>query len=81
VDVLTATTLTFEVTFSAPNYGFTVSAFDPGLIGQVGCNGSDGDGDGTATCNGVSGLLPSNTKVNVTLDTPLGSCTVSYRSP
>ena len=71
--------LTFTVHFSAPGYGFE-ALNPPNNPGQNGCSGSDGDGDGVASCDGSSGLLPSSTKIDVTIRSSVGNCTVSYRS-
>ncbi len=75
------TSLTFSAKFSAPGYSLTVTNFDPGYPGQSGCSGSDDNGDGTASCQGSSGLIPNSTIINVTISTPLGNCSVSYRTP
>jgi hypothetical protein len=72
-------TIAFIVHFSAPGYGFT--ALNPeGFPGQTGCSGTDSNSDGTADCNGSSGLLPSSTKIDVTIKSSVGDCTVSYSS-
>jgi hypothetical protein len=73
-------TLTFIVHFSAPGYGFSTE-FQSSWPGQSGCSGTDTNGDGTADCNGSSGLLPDSTKVDVILRSSVGDCTVSYSSP
>ena len=73
-------TLTFSAHFSAPGYGFD-ALMEGGYPGQTGCSGTDTNGDGTATCNGNSGLLPGSTKVNVTFRSSVGDCTASYSAP
>jgi len=77
------TQLTFTVRFSAggPGYGFTVQDFNPDYSGQRGCDATDDNGDGVASCDGSSGQLPDATKVKVTLSTSLGNCSVSYKTP
>lgn len=79
VPVLSATGLTFQVTFSEPGYGFNVGSFNPSLEGQIGCTAPD-TGGVTTSCTGVSGLVPSNTTVTVTLNSNIGSCDVKYSS-
>jgi hypothetical protein len=75
------TGLTFVVQFSAPGYGMNIAGFSPDLgSGQAGCSDGNTDGDTTASCQGNSGLLPYSQKVDVTISTPLGNCTVSYHS-
>ena len=73
-------TLTFIVHFSSitPGYDFQVILFTPN-VGQNGCSGVD-DGDGTASCNGSSGLSPDSTQFDVLMRTSVGDCTASYRS-
>jgi hypothetical protein len=72
-------TITFSVRFSASGYGFT--AVNPHEYpGQGGCSGNDDDGDGVASCDGSSGLLPSSTTANILITTSVGDCSVSYRS-
>ena len=73
-------TLTLSAQFSAPGYGFD-ALMEGGYPEQTGCSGTDTNGDGIATCNGNSGLLPSSTKVNVTFRSSVGDCTASYSSP
>jgi hypothetical protein len=73
-------TITFIVHFSAPGYGFdsSIQANNPD---QSDCSGTDSNGDGTAQCDGSSGLLPDSTKVDVILRSSVGECTVSFSSP
>lgn len=73
-------TITFIVHFSSPGYGFD-ALVNPDFPGQSGCTGSDNDGDSTAFCDGSSGLLPNLTTINVTLQSSVGDCSVSYSSP
>jgi hypothetical protein len=67
------TQLTFRAQFSAPGYDFRVT-FRSTFPGQTDCSGS-------AECTGMSGLLPSSTKVDVTFSSSVGDCTASYSSP
>jgi hypothetical protein len=73
-------TLEFSAHFSAPGYGFSVS-LDPGYFGSTGCNAQDDNGDGTASCQGSSGILPSQATVNVTFKSAVGDCSSSYHTP
>ncbi len=72
--------LVFTADFSAPGYGFDTD-LSPGFPGQNGCSGVDDNGDGTASCNGSSGLLPQSTTVTVTFKSPVGNCVASYGTP
>jgi len=71
--------LTFSATFSGPGYGFDIS-FSTSFPGQKGCSAS-ADGNGNASCNGSSGLLPSATSVDVTFSSAVGDCTAGYGAP
>ena len=72
--------LTFSVNFSAPGYGFT-SKIQANYPDQSDCSGTDTNGDGTASCNGSSGLIPGSTKVDVIFSSSVGDCTASFSSP
>lgn len=72
--------LEFSAQFSAPGYGFNI-ALSPGYPGSSGCSASDTNNDGTASCTGLSGMLPSSTTVNVTFVSPVGNCSASYHTP
>jgi len=76
------TIITFYANFSPPEdgLGFFVDVFDPKYSGQKGCGASDGDGDGYASCDGQSGLLPYRKTIKVTFDTSVGSCYATYKS-
>ena len=74
------TPITFIAHFSAPGYGFNAE-IQGNFPGQSACGATDTNGDGTAECNGSSGLLPSSTKVDVKFSSPIGDCTASYSSP
>ncbi len=71
------TPITFIAHFSAPGYSFNAE-IQGNYPGQSACGGTDTNGDGTADCNGSSGLLPSSTKVDVKFSSPIGDCTASY---
>ena len=73
-------TITFIVHFSSPGYGFE-AVLHPEYPGGSGCSGIDDNGDGIASCDGWSGLLPSSTTINVTFSSPVGDCVASYGSP
>ena len=73
------TPITFIAHFSAPGYGFSAE-IQGSFPGQSACSGNDTNRDGTAECNGSSGLLPSSTKVDVKFSSPIGNCTASYGS-
>jgi hypothetical protein len=74
------TILTFKVKFSAPGYSITGMDFSPNPPGSQGCTATDDDGDGVASCSGSSGLLSSGDQINVTIQTSLGDCSVSFGS-
>ena len=74
------TPITFIAHFSAPGYGFSAE-IQGSFPGQSACGGTDTNRDGTAECNGSSGLLPSSTKVDVKFSSPIGNCTASYSAP
>ncbi len=78
VDAGIDTPIKFRVNFSAPGYGFSVGEFSVTYPGQLGCD--VGTSNGTAECDGSSGLLPSSQRVDVTLHTPLGDCFASYNT-
>jgi len=71
--------LTFSAHFSAAGYGFSTT-LDPVFPGAGGCSAS-ADGNGNASCNGSSGMLPSLTSVQVTFHSDVGTCTASYHTP
>jgi hypothetical protein len=71
-------TLTFSVRFSAPGYSMTV--IHNGFPGNGDCSGTDDNGDGVASCDAASGLIPSNTIASNTITTSVGNCTVEYRA-
>jgi hypothetical protein len=73
--------LTYSVHFSSAGYGMIVTGFDREWPGQNGCSAADDDGDGFASCSGSSGLVPPATKVIVHIQTPLGNCSDTYRTP
>ena len=75
-----AVTLVFSADFSSPGYGFDTE-LAPDFPGQNGCSGIDDNGDGTASCNGSSGLLPQSTTVTVTFKSSVGDCVASYGTP
>ena len=79
VPAVSNTPITFIAHFSAPGYGFNAE-IQGNFPGQSACGGTDTNGDGTAECNGSSGLLPSSTKVDVKFSSPIGDCTASYSS-
>ena len=66
--------------FSAPGYSFNGS-IQGNYPGANGCNATDTNRDGTAECDGSSGLLPSSTRVEVKFSSSIGECTASYSSP
>ncbi len=72
--------LTFSVHFSGPGYGFDTE-LDPEYPGASGCSGFDDNGDGTAECNGSSGMLPNSSTVNVLFSSSVGNCSASYSAP
>ena len=74
------TSLTFTVQFSEAGHSMNVASFNPGLPGQQRCSANAG-GDGKASCNGNSGILPYSQEVAVSINTDIGSCTVKYHSP
>jgi hypothetical protein len=74
------TTLTFRVEFSAPGYGINGISFQKSFPGQAGCS-VGGGGDTTVSCQGNSGMVSPATKVDVTIQTPLGDCATSYSTP
>jgi hypothetical protein len=74
------TQLTFSAQFSAPGYSFE-ALIQAGWPGQKGCSATDNNGDGTAECNGTSGLVPSSTKVDVVFRSSLGDCVASFSTP
>lgn len=81
VPVDTNVDITFIVQFSSGVMGYGFEAIVGGEYpDQIGCSGSDTDGDGVAFCVGSSGRLPDSVTANVTLITSVGSCTVSYSS-
>ncbi len=71
--------LNFSAHFSAPGYGFSIS-LSPEPAGSSTCTAQDDNGDGTADCNGASGMLPSFTTVTVTFTSSVGDCTASYKT-
>ena len=75
-------TITFYANFSPPidGSGFSVDQFDQYYPGQRGCSGSDGDGDGYASCEGRSGAIPYRRTVRVTFSTSVGDCTATFRT-
>lgn len=75
------TQLTFTVQFSGntPGYGFE-AVMNLIFDGQSGCVADDDDGNGNASCDGTSGVLPGFTTVKVTFVTPVGDCVASYSS-
>lgn len=75
-----AVILNFSAHFSAPGYGFSIS-LSPQYPGYAECNAQDDDGDGTASCNGSSGMLPSSASVTVTFKSPVGDCSSSFSTP
>lgn len=79
VQPVSAEKLTFSAKFSGPGYGFDTS-FSSSYPLQSGCSAS-ADGNGNASCDGFSGLLPSATSVDVTFSSPVGNCTASYGTP
>ena len=72
--------ITFIAQFSAPGYGFSAS-FLSEHPGQQDCSGTDNDGDGIASCNGMSGLIPSSTTVDVLFSSAVGDCVASFSTP
>jgi hypothetical protein len=72
-------TITLIVHFSAPGYGFT-GLTNLEYPGQAVCSANDDNGDGVASCDGSSGLLPDSTTVVVTFKSSVGDCSASYRS-
>ena len=76
------TPITFFVNFSPPKAGLGISGihFDQYYSGQKGCGGSDGDGDGYASCEGRSGTTPYRRTVKVTFSTSVGDCVTSFKS-
>jgi hypothetical protein len=78
VPIGTNVTITFIAQFSAPGYGF--QAVVDSNYGQSGCSGTDSDGDGTAYCDGSSGVLPAGATVNVTFTSSVGDCVAGYSS-
>lgn len=75
-----AVILTFIAHFSAPGYSFDAE-INGDYPGAGGCSGVDDNGDGTASCDGSSGMLPSSTTVDVTFSSSVGDCVASYGSP
>jgi len=79
------TIITFYANFSPPKdgLGFFAEIFEPKYSGQKGCgatDGTDGNIDGYAYCDGQSGLLPYGKTVKVTFNTSVGICYATYRS-
>jgi len=79
------TIITFYANFSPPKdgLGFFAEIFEPKYSGQKGCgatDGTDGNIDGYAYCDGQSGLLPYNKTIKVTFNTSVGVCYATYRS-
>lgn len=72
--------LEFSANFSAPGYGFSTD-LDPKYPGAIPCSANDDNRDGTAACNGSSGMLPSSTTVKVVFKSSVGDCTASYHTP
>jgi hypothetical protein len=72
--------ITFIVRFSAPGYQFTANNDAP-YREQSGCTGADDNNDGTAYCDGSSGVLPDATQVDVLITSAVGNCTAQYHSP
>ena len=72
--------ITFIAQFSAPGYGFSAS-FLSQHSGQQDCSGTDDNGDGIASCNGISGLIPSSTTVDVLFSSAVGDCVASFSTP
>lgn len=75
-----AVILTFIAHFSAPGYSFDAE-INGDYPGAGGCSGVDDNGDGTASCDGSSGMLPSSITVDVTFSSSVGDCVASYGSP
>ena len=75
-----AVILTFIAHFSAPGYSFDAE-INGDYPGAGGCSGVDDNGDGTASCDGSSGMIPSSTTVDVTFSSSVGDCVASYGSP
>ncbi len=80
VDAGSPVAINFVVKFSAPGYQITGVNFIDSYPGQNGCSSSPAGGDGRASCEGSSGMLPSSTTVRVTISTSLGDCSASYGS-
>jgi hypothetical protein len=72
--------LNFSAHFTAPGYGFSIE-LNPEYPGSSKCSATDDNNDGTASCNGSSGLVPSSTTVKVVFKSPVGDCTASYHTP
>jgi regulator of extracellular matrix RemA (YlzA/DUF370 family) len=72
--------ITFIVQFSAPGYSFTAHN-DSGYPGESGCDGTDNDGDSVAYCDGMSGEIKPNTRVDVQITSSVGNCSTGYNSP
>ncbi len=72
--------LKFSARFSSPGYGFSTT-LNPSWPGANGCAAIDTKGDGSASCDGTSGMLPSSSTVTVTFNSPVGNCTATYHTP
>ncbi len=72
--------LKFTGKFSSPGYGFSTS-LNPQWPGASACGATDDNGDGTASCDASSGMLPSSSTVTVVFSSSVGNCSASYHTP